>query len=87
MKPQKPHAHCEALHINIKIFLTGHTREIAQQTINDLMSSEWLAPETRAVIIEFVIYNSNVNLFAVSSMTFEFLPTGSEYWSRACKCS
>jgi len=54
----------------------GHTREIAQQTINDLMNYEWLTPETRAVVVEFVIYNSNVNLFAVSSMTFEFLPTG-----------
>jgi len=37
---------------------------------------EWLTPETRAVVIEFVLYNANMNLFAVSSMTFEFLNTG-----------
>lgn len=45
-------------------------------TLVDLMENDWLTPETRAVIIEFVLYNPNSNLFAVSSMTFEFLPTG-----------
>lgn len=54
----------------------GHRKEIAQNVIGDLASNDWLTPETRAVVIEFVLYNANLNLFAVSSMTFEFLPTG-----------
>jgi len=41
-----------------------------------LKEIEWLDPQTRGVFVEFNLYNSAVNLFAVSYILFEFLGTG-----------
>lgn len=48
------------------------------QRIQYLKDIEWIDPQTRAVFVEFNLYNSAVNLFAVSYILFEFLPTGCE---------
>lgn len=64
----------------------GDTLSKAQRNLNSLRDNEWLTPETRAVIIEFVIYNANTNLFAASSMTFEFLPTGCKFMNYSTSC-
>lgn len=48
--------------------------------MKDLMSLKglgWIDVKTRAVFIEFSIFNPNVNLFSYCSILFEFLPTGS----------
>lgn len=48
------------------------------QKVHYLKEIEWLNPETRAVFVEFNLYNSAINMFAVSYILFEFMPTGGE---------
>lgn len=38
--------------------------------------NRWITRGTRAVIIDFTVYNANVNLFCVIKLIVEFLPTG-----------
>lgn len=38
--------------------------------------NRWITRGTRAVIIDFTVYNANVNLFCVAKLVAEFLPTG-----------
>ena len=58
----------------------GHSLKVAKETLNTLKENEWLTSETRAVLVEFVLYNPNLNVFAVFSLTFEFLVTGCKYY-------
>lgn len=49
------------------------------QTLNDLkllQKLNWINQETRALFIELVVYNPNINLFSLCQFIFEFLPTG-----------
>jgi polycystin 1L2 len=41
-----------------------------------LQQNNWIDRQTRAVFAEFSIYNPNINLFMVSTILFEFLPSG-----------
>lgn len=41
-----------------------------------LQSQNWIDRRTRAVFVEFTVYNPNINLFCVSLILVEFLPTG-----------
>ena len=36
----------------------------------------WIDEHTRAVFVEFVVFNANVNLFGVSQIVVEFVQTG-----------
>jgi hypothetical protein len=42
-----------------------------------LEENNWLDKQTRAVFVEFNVYNPNVNLFTYCYLLIEFLPTGS----------
>jgi polycystin 1L2 len=41
-----------------------------------LQKNGWIDRQTRAVIVEFTVYNPNINMFAVAEIIFEFLPSG-----------
>jgi polycystin 1L2 len=41
-----------------------------------LQSMGWIDRQTRAIFIEFALYNPNLNLFSVCTLLTEFLPTG-----------
>ena len=41
-----------------------------------LQNLNWLEQHTRALIIEFSLYNPNINLFSYGSLLFEYLPSG-----------
>jgi hypothetical protein len=43
----------------------GRTYEKAISVLNELRSQNWLDHLTRGVIIDFSLYNANVNLFIV----------------------
>lgn len=45
--------------------------------LKELQDQNWLDLRTRAVFVEFTVYNPNVNLFAAMTMLTEFVPTGS----------
>ncbi|XP_044258880.1 polycystin-2-like [Tribolium madens] len=44
--------------------------------IRDLKENLWITRGTRAIFIDFSIYNANLNLFCVCKLIFEFPPTG-----------
>ncbi|XP_071943837.1 polycystin family receptor for egg jelly-like [Antedon mediterranea] len=54
----------------------GDTDEAAWKTTKYLRESKWVDQHTRAVFIEFSVYNPATNLFGVSNMVVEFPPTG-----------
>ena len=51
----------------------GHT---AKKVIDDLIINHWIDRQTRAVIVEFSLYNPSSNLLAVISYYYEVLPSG-----------
>lgn len=54
----------------------GYNEETAWTVIADLHSHNWFDEQTRAIFIEFTVYNPNVNLFATAFLFTEMTPTG-----------
>nr|KAG5695087.1 hypothetical protein BaRGS_015063 [Batillaria attramentaria] len=52
------------------------TRQRVEQLVSELENLEWIDKYTRAVFVEFVLYNPNVNLFAMVTVVFETPMTG-----------
>jgi len=48
----------------------------ATQVVTDLMNNLWLDRGTRAVFIDFTMYNANINLFCVMRLVVEFPAAG-----------
>lgn len=46
------------------------------RTLESLSRSRWLDSHTRAVFVEFTVYNANVNLFCVVTLLFETAAVG-----------
>jgi hypothetical protein len=52
----------------------------AEDTVSNftfLQQANWIDMRTRAVFVEFAVYNPNVNMFVHCYLLFEFMPTGS----------
>jgi len=49
---------------------------VTSAKLAELAHSDWLDVRTRAVFIEFTLYNANVNLYGSVIMLIEFLSTG-----------
>ena len=56
--------------------LLGLNRDNATKRIAELKKNLWVGRATRAVFIDFTVYNANVNLFCVITLVFEFPATG-----------
>ncbi len=48
-----------------------------QGNLTLLQLNSWIDSQTRAILIEFSIFNPNINLFGAAEIIVEFLPTGS----------
>ncbi len=57
------------------IDLTG-TKEEILANLDSIKANNWLDRRTRSLLIEFNVYNPNVNLFAVCTLAIEILATG-----------
>ena len=55
----------------------GRTLDKSRVILNELRSQNWLNQLTRAVIVDFSLYNANVNLFAAVTLSFEMTSMGS----------
>ena len=53
----------------------GYDQETAFTVIADLHSNGWIDVQTRAVFVEFTVYNANTNLFGIITLFIEFLPS------------
>jgi len=49
---------------------------VTSAKLAEMASSDWLDIRTRAVFVEFTLYNANVNLYGSVIMLIEFLSTG-----------
>ena len=54
----------------------GYNERTAYRVLDELEPNSWIDRQTRAVILEFTIFNTNLNLAAVASYFYEVLPTG-----------
>ena len=55
----------------------GRTHEKAASVLHELRSQNWLDQLTRAIFIDFSLYNANVNLFIAVTLSFEMTAMGS----------
>ncbi|XP_071808292.1 polycystin-2-like protein 1 isoform X3 [Asterias amurensis] len=54
----------------------SHFRLRSQAIIDELKENLWLDRGTRVVIIDFSVYNANINLFCIVRLVVEYPPTG-----------
>ncbi|VUZ41808.1 unnamed protein product, partial [Hymenolepis diminuta] len=52
------------------------TRNETYEMLMELFNGKWLGESTRAIIIDFTLYNANLNFFCVSQLLFETPFTG-----------
>ena len=55
--------------------MIGDLKSIKKDLLS-LQQMKWIDHKTRAIFIEFTLYNPNVNLFSYCNLLFELLPTG-----------
>jgi hypothetical protein len=66
---------------NTQNFIWYNTRayndknSVVRDKMSELEQEGWIDRYTRAVFVEFTVYNPGVNLFAVSTMLAEFRPS------------
>ena len=53
---------------------TNLTANIA--VVKDLEANNWLDRGTRAVFVDFSLYNANWNYYCIATIAFEFSPSG-----------
>ena len=56
--------------------VNSHNKTQVYNSLSLLQKMNWIDKQTRAVFIEFSLYNPNVNSFSYSVILFEFLPSG-----------
>ncbi len=56
--------------------MNGNKHELVSN-FSFLEQNNWIDAQTRALFVEFSLFNPKINMFVYSSMLFEFLPTGS----------
>ncbi|CAF2671199.1 unnamed protein product [Rotaria sp. Silwood2] len=54
----------------------GSTQDQFMNDIEELKASLWIARGTRAVLVDFTVYNANLNLFCQVQLIFEFPAVG-----------
>ena len=54
----------------------GYNKFTAKRIVKDLKENNWIDRQTRAVLVEFSLYNPPSNLLAVITYYFEVLPSG-----------
>ncbi|XP_035665942.1 polycystic kidney disease protein 1-like 2 [Branchiostoma floridae] len=63
----------------------GRNKDAALADIADLKEADWIDRYTRAVVVEFTVYNANINFFSTMSYTVEFLNMGGAVSSRSIR--
>ena len=56
------------------------TEASAQKTVQDMIDGRWIDEFTRAVFVEFLIYNPNTNMYGVMLSVFEFTADGGAFF-------
>ena len=62
--------------------LLGYDENTASSVLSETIDHAWLDRQTRAVILEFKVFNVNTNLISIATYFFEVLSTGASYTTR-----
>jgi len=62
--------------------LLGYDENTASSVLSETIGHGWLDRQTRAVILEFEVFNVNTNLISIATYFFEVLSTGASYTTR-----
>lgn len=57
----------------------GNRIEEDYEMLDYIIEKNWIDQQTRAVFLEFVLYNPTLNTHVMSQMVIEFAPTGGEW--------
>lgn len=60
----------------VQIDISNSTRSQTYEFLDDLHSNSWIDSRTRALFIEFSVYNVNEDLYCYCTILFEYLSTG-----------
>ncbi|XP_068684585.1 polycystin family receptor for egg jelly-like [Montipora foliosa] len=64
------------------VAVMGYDDETAQKVLNDTLGNGWIDRYTRALILEFAVFNANANLLSIATYFYEVLATGIAYTTR-----
>ena len=60
----------------------GYDEGTAQGVLGETFGHGWIDRQTRAVILEFAVFNANTNLISIATYFYEVLSTGAAYTAR-----
>ena len=60
----------------------GYDENTALGVLSEILEHGWVDRQTRAVILEFAVFNINTNLISIATYFFEMIATGAAYTSR-----
>ncbi|XP_038069881.1 polycystic kidney disease protein 1-like 2 [Patiria miniata] len=58
------------------VVILGLNQTVARQVLMDLMADHWLDEHTKALAVEWTVYNANTNLFVVVTFLTEIMASG-----------
>lgn len=67
------------------VYMFERNVERTKEKLNELKNQIWMDAHTRAIFLEFTVYNPNINLFGSMIMVIEFLSSGGAIPRLDCK--
>ena len=64
------------------VAVMGYDEGTAQGVLGETLGHEWIDRQTRAVILEFAVFNVNTNLLSIATYFYEVLATGAAYTAK-----
>ena len=64
------------------VAVLGYDEATAQGVLGETIGHGWVDRQTRAVILEFAVFNVNTNLLSIATYFYEVIATGAAYTTR-----
>ncbi|XP_078351512.1 polycystin family receptor for egg jelly-like [Oculina patagonica] len=64
------------------VAVMGYKEDTAHGVLSETLGHGWVDRQTRAVILEFVVFNVNTNLISIATYFYEVLATGAAYTAK-----
>ena len=64
------------------VAVMGYDAETAQGVLRETFGYGWVDRQTRAVILEFAVFNANTNLLSIATFFYEVLASGAAYTTK-----
>ena len=60
----------------------GYDEATAHGVLSETLGHGWVDRQTRAIILEFAVFNANTNLLSISTYFYEMIATGAAYTAK-----